>query len=120
MDVKKFYTIINGDYDGVMSRLLKEERVEKFVLMFVGDSSYKNLADALAASEYKEAFRAAHTLKGVCQNLSFTELYNAASEITEALRGASDGGEIVTDGLGALLSEVTKKYNETINAIENS
>lgn len=118
MDIKKFYTAIGGDYEGVISRLLKDERVEKFVLMFAGDPSYKNLTDALAAGEYKEAFRAAHTLKGICQNLGFTELYEADCEITEALRGAADGGEVVTDGLDALLSEVTKKYNETINAIE--
>ena len=34
----------------------------------------------------KEAFRAAHTLKGVCQNLGFTNLYQPTYDLTEVLR----------------------------------
>lgn len=33
-----------------------------------------------------EAFRGAHTLKGVAQNLGFGPLYKAAAEVTESLR----------------------------------
>ena len=32
------------------------------------------------------AFRAAHTLKGVCMNLGFDHLYKLSFEITESLR----------------------------------
>ena len=35
---------------------------------------------------YEDAFRSAHTLKGVCQNLSFDRLYEVSNELTELLR----------------------------------
>ena len=34
-----------------------------------------------------QAFRAAHTIKGICLNLGFDKLYQASSDITEQLRG---------------------------------
>lgn len=42
----------------------------------------------MAAGDAKEAFVAAHTLKGVSQNLGFDNLYEPAVVVTEALRGA--------------------------------
>ena len=47
-------------------RMVKEERVVKFVRMFERDPSYQGLVDAMDAGDYDEAFRMAHTLKGVC------------------------------------------------------
>ena len=35
------------------------------------------------------AFRAAHTLKGVCMNLGFDHLYKPSFEITESLRASN-------------------------------
>ncbi len=40
----------------------------------------------------KKRSRAAHTLKGVCLNLGFDELYEASAEITEKLRGKETAG----------------------------
>ena len=34
----------------------------------------------------EEAFRAVHTLKGICLNLGFDTLYKASFELTEKLR----------------------------------
>ena len=41
----------------------------------------------LEAKDGERAFRAAHTLKGVCINLGFDRLYNVSAELTEKLRG---------------------------------
>jgi len=47
----------------------------------------------------KEAFRAAHTLKGVCQNLGFTNLYQPTCDLTEVLRtGTLEGTKAGTAG----------------------
>ena len=61
----------------------------KFIGKFSSDPSFQLLSDSLKAGSYEEAFRAAHTLKGVSQNLSFTKLYQSSHEITEALRTAN-------------------------------
>lgn len=89
MTVQEFYVAVGGDYDMVMTRLKKEERVKKFARLFLEDPSYGQLVDNLKRQETQEAFRAAHTLKGVCQNLSFDRLYEAVYEVTESLRSGN-------------------------------
>ena len=75
MTLKECYTAIEGDYNDVMSRLMTEKLVSKFVVKFLNDESYNQLVDFMKSENIEEAFRAAHTLKGVSQNLSFTKLY---------------------------------------------
>ena len=52
------------------------------------DPCFSDLKTALSRRDTEAAFRAAHTLKGVAQNLGFSDLQRTASELTEALRGA--------------------------------
>ena len=49
--------------------------IGRFVRMFLQDDSFQILEEALRRGDVKEAFRGAHTLKGVCQNLGFSNLY---------------------------------------------
>ena len=86
MTIQECYTALEGDYEEVLSRLYSEALVKKFVGKFLADQSFQQLESSLNAEDYDEAFRAAHTLKGVAQNLSFTKLYHSSHEITEALR----------------------------------
>lgn len=116
MNIKELYEVIGGDYDGVLSRFMSEERIKKFVGMFPGDPSYKNLIDALEAGDIKEAFRAAHTIKGVSLNLGFTELYKADAELTEALRGADDAAA-ESEAVKELAEAVTRVYVKIVSAI---
>lgn len=61
----------------------------------------------------EEAFRAAHTLKGVCANLGFTQLFKVSSDLTEELRGgAPDEAK-----LPELLEKVSSEYKKTVDAI---
>ena len=59
----------------VMERLPSADFVRRFALKFLQDDSFPNLKKALEAKDAPTAFRAAHTLKGVCQNLGFDALY---------------------------------------------
>lgn len=86
MDLKECYTSFGGDYEEVLGRLRKDQTVQKFMYKFLDDKSYFLLETSMETNDYDEAFRAAHTLKGICQNLSFVKLYESSSRITEALR----------------------------------
>ena len=88
MRLEQLYQEIGGNYRSVIERLRQEERVEKFVLLFLQDDSYPTFIQAFEKGDVECAFRAVHTLKGVCVNLSFDTLYHIASEMTEALRNA--------------------------------
>ena len=75
MTIQECYAALEGDYQEVLGRLYSDALVQKFVGKFLSDQSFQLLESSLKAGNYDEAFRAAHTLKGVNQNLSFTKLY---------------------------------------------
>lgn len=112
MTLKEVFARIGGDYEGVVSRLCNEKLVERFVLKFLKDESYAQLCDFLQKEDYNEAFRMAHTLKGVSQNLGFTRLYEASHELTEQLRGGTRPENT------EWLDMTGKRYRETMEAIE--
>lgn len=86
MTLNEFYASIGGNYEDAISRLMKDSLIERFILMYLQDDSFANLQKAVESGNVSEAFRAAHSLKGVSANLAFAELQNAASELTEQLR----------------------------------
>ena len=105
MTVEECYTMIEGDYGEVMMRLRTDERVRKFLGMFLRDENYSRLCAAMDAQNYVQAFMEAHTMKGVTQNLAFTALGKAASELTELLRGKTGSPEA-----DACYERVKEKY----------
>lgn len=112
MTLKECYAAMGGNYDEVMGRLRSERLVQKFVLKFLDDGSFDLLCRSMEGADYEEAFRAAHTLKGVSQNLSFTKLYRSSHEITEALRDKS------YDKAAQLFAKVEADYLQTVAAIQ--
>ena len=86
MRIQDFYAGIGSDYADVERRLGSERIVTHFALRFRTDRTYSNLETAVAAGAAEDAFRAAHTLKGVCSNLGFDRLYRVAATLTEKLR----------------------------------
>ena len=66
---------------------------------------------ALEAQDAPTAFRAAHTLKGVCQNLGFSNLYAPAYALTETLRA----GQL--EGTQEQFAKVEEQYQCTMDAI---
>ena len=111
MTIKECYEKVGSDYDGVLKRLGSEALVKRFAVKFLNDPSFQELTDGLAAQDGEKAFRAAHTLKGVCLNLGFTELYKASVELTEVLRGRE------TAGSDALYAQVKEQYTTLTDAI---
>lgn len=86
MTIKECYEAMGGDYEDVLKRLMNEARIQKFALMFKKDPSMSQLTQAMDAGDVETAFRAAHTLKGICANLGFKSLFEVSYDITEALR----------------------------------
>jgi len=113
MTLQECYAALEGDYQGVLGRLTSERMVQKFVLKFLNDGSYDLLLRSMAEENWQEAFRAAHTIKGVCQNLDFTRLYRSSCQLSEALRGG------YTPEADALAEQVKAEYQQTAQAIRD-
>jgi len=105
------YDALGGNYEEVLARLHSQRLVDKFVRKFLSDPSYDLLERSMAAEDWPEAFRAAHTIKGVSQNLSFTTLYQSGSALAEALRHGW------TPEAPALYDQVRADYARTVAAI---
>ena len=98
MSLTECYIALGGSYEEVLSRLSSERLVNKFVLKFLTDPSYDLLVRSMESKDWPEAFRAAHTIKGVCQ-------------LAEALRNG------YTPEAPALFDQVCADYERTAGAI---
>ncbi len=113
MDLKSFYDNVGGDYDVMMGRMgNKEERIVKFLNKFTKDPSFENLREALSAGNAEEAFRAAHTIKGVALNLELMDLQESSGRLTDLLRD----GE-VPDDAHEIFKQVEVDYQKATDCI---
>ena len=112
MNLKECYEALGGDYDSVFGRLRSDRMITKFCLKFLDDKSCESLVDAVARKDAETAFRAAHTIKGICQNLSFDRLYESSHALAECLRGGAWDEAAV-----AMTEQVRADHQATVDAI---
>ena len=111
MNLEKLYQEMGGDMADVVRRLGGIAAVERFLRMFAGDDTFAMLEAAMSAGDVRRAFRAAHTLKGLAANLGLVQLGQAASALTEALRGSD------MQRAAALYPETAAAYRQACAAI---
>lgn len=111
MTLQEFYAQIGGSYADTVRRLCSESFVLHFVKKYPANPSFDELCEAVDRSDWESAFRAAHTLKGVAQNLGFDGLYRAAFALTEEMRG---GAPLKN---AALYDAVTKQQQIVLDAV---
>lgn len=114
MTIQECYQVLGGDYAQVEKRLPGIHLIRRFIAKFLDDGSYPELCRAMEQGQTEEVFRAAHTLKGVSANLGFDRLTASSGELTELLRGRTDG--IPTEAV-PLLDMVRQDYELTADAI---
>ncbi len=110
--IKQLYQNIEGDYETAISRMQNDERIQKYLKFFLADESYMQLKNAIEMNDCDSAFRAAHTLKGVCQNMAFSSLSKVVEEITEELRAKNFEKAV------EIFPEVVEKYEIVVNEIK--
>lgn len=116
MTVQELYDVI-GNYQEVKSRLMSDRIVEKFIVKFPGDPSYEQLMDAWDQKNGEMIFKASHTLKGVCANLSISGLFEIADQITEAYRPGQEQTQR-REEISDLMAELKLRYEKTVKAIQ--
>ena len=114
MTIEECYQEMGGDFAEVCGRLPSRKLIEKFAGKFLEDQSYAQLRQAMEAGSHEDAFRAAHTLKGVAANLSFARLRSSASALTELLRTPA---KYIPGEAAPMMEAVTRDYEVTVSAI---
>lgn len=116
MTIQECYAELGGDFAEIKERLDSDTLIGRFIARFLNDDSYDNLCLAIREGQREDAFRAAHSLKGVSANLSLTKLLTSVEKMTEFLRSASD---TIPADAALLMEEVRRDYELTVTAIRS-
>lgn len=114
MDIKGFYQQMGVDYDDVLRRLSSETLIAKYLGKMLRDPSFKQLTAAFLEHDHETAFRAAHTIKGMCLNLDLHPLLESSSALTERLRELP-----LFEGIISEYQQVCTDYGQVMRAIKS-
>lgn len=89
-----------------------KEMYEKFLNGFPEDVHYDALLKALEQKDAKEAFQAAHALKGITGNLSLNELHQNLLPLVEELRAEK------LDRVAEFLPAVQESYDKVMEVLK--
>ena len=112
MTAKEAYESVYSNYDNVLKRLGSEAMIKRFAVKFLDDPTFNELEQALEAGNGEDAFRAAHTMKGICLNLGFDKLYEVSAALTEQLRDREIAGS------EAMYQKVAEQYDRLTAALK--
>ena len=100
------------DIESALERMMGSVALlERLLGKFLDDPQYPALRAALEAGDMERAVSAAHTLKGVCGNLSMTGLYGLFTRQVDALRA---GDLPLARGI---MAEIAPVYEQVTAAI---
>ena len=106
------------DVNTTVNRFMGNEALYlKFLYKFQADQSVANIQQHIADQNAEEAFKSAHTLKGVAANLGLNPIAQHASDIVELLRGKDQFSEVDTDRLDALNTELHTIYEALMKVL---
>ena len=98
--------------EAALERMMGSEALlERLLGKFPEDASYAALGAALDRGDMDQAVAAAHTLKGICGNLSLTALFSLFTRQVAALR-RGDLEEAQT-----LMAQISPAYTAAVAAI---
>ncbi len=98
------------DTDEFIKRLMGNEAlISVFIKKFTEDKTFEELKASFEERDMKKAEIKSHTLKGMCGNLSLTNLYDLFTKQTNLLReGEFDKAE-------AMMTDICTIYSDTIS-----
>ena len=113
--IKNMLTEGGIDVGSMLERCMGNEALlERLLKKFLADTSYARLVGAFEAGDGAAALDAAHTLKGVCGNMSITGLFELLARQVQVLR-RGDMAEAAS-----MVPEVTRRYDAAVQAIQKS
>lgn len=117
MDLYQFYREIGADYQSVLNRIPREELILKFLYKIREEKSFAALHQAVKEKNYKDAFAAAHTIKGICLNLGLDPLSEIAAEMSDYLRDW-ERADIDADKVEAGYDQLMEIYGNICQLLE--
>ena len=99
--------------DETLTRFMDNEDIyEKFLYKFLNDKNFEQLQMCYTEENYEQAFRHAHTLKGVMANLGLMSSYKTLNQFVEKLRANE-----IDETCQQLYEEFCQGFEQTIEVI---
>lgn len=119
-ELKSRLEACGADVDLTVKRFMGNEGLYlKFLGKFLDDKNFEGLKESIPAGQYEEAFRYAHTLKGVAVNLGINPVHDLADQIVEALRGKAPE-EVDSEKVLGLLAQLEADYTNVCDIIREN
>lgn len=114
MEIKNVYEELGQEnYAAVKDRFCGNEKLlEKFVVKFLQDPTYKNLEGSVSEEDRRGIEMNAHTLKGVAGNLGFCILQSVCADLVDCIRSGND------EQIPELFDRVKSTYTNIIDVIK--
>lgn len=120
-EFKKQLETVGVDVNTGLKRFMNNEALYmKFLNKFLTEPTYEQLKECIEKEDYQEAFRQAHTLKGVSANLSLILLTDKVSQLVELLRNCESPTEEISVKAKEYMNEITEKYLEVSGILKEN
>ena len=116
MTIEELYQNIGGSYENAIRVLRMDKLIDKHIRKFIANGVVENLLQAGETMDPTELFETSHAMKGVCGNLGLTNLYVAASEISEEFRPGNER-HFTDDEVKEKLQAISELYQKTADGI---
>ena len=117
MTLQELYVNIDGNYDRAVQIMRMEKLINRYLAKFPNSGVYEALAAAGETMDPNALFESAHAMKGVCANMGFDKLSEAAGEITEEFRPGS-ARTLSDEEVKARISDIGVMYRNTVEGIQ--
>lgn len=112
--MKEQLMALKVQYDEVLGRFLgKEDFYLRMLKKFLDDKNFEGLEMAVQAKEWPEAFKYAHTVKGLCGNLGLDGILEYVAPLTEELRNEPYS----EDRIAEYMSGAAEQYRKAVDVI---
>lgn len=118
MNLQEFFAISGSSYEEIHNRISSDVLLKKFLRQFLEDKTFESLDQSITKKDYKNAFFASHSLKGVCSNLGLSKLEKDTIVLLEYLRVNSENPDIDEKFCNDSFQKIKQDYEQVISAIK--
>ena len=111
MTLEECYAQMGGDLGAALRVMESGTRLMRYLLRFLDEPTARMLFLALEDARWKDALRAAHTMKGLCRGLGLARLHDACCALADELRDGAAPED------AAVIAEVHEAYDAVTRAV---
>ena len=116
MTLQELYKLIDGDYDRAVQIMKMDRLISRYIQKFPKSGVNEALQAAGQSMDPVKLFESAHAMKGVCANMGFDKLSDAAGAVCEEFRPGNPRS-LSDEEIKVRLMDIDSMYQRTVEGI---